>query len=514
MREKSKRRLGRKFELLLGQKHDYGYFDTDLVERYVCLGDDFDEGGGMPANQGRFADITKSADLYLSRPEFPMRLCIRDTPGVNDTFMMREQITIRATRDSRICVLVLSAHQALSTVDMALIRLISNVKARDVIIFVNRIDELSDPATQIPEVRESIERTLAEHQGPQDAQIIFGSGYWANAALSGEVAELDKASADALINMAEANGTITETAESTEHLIWQLSGVPALCAALSERIIEGIGHETVQNVARTAMNHAKGLQASDKVVELKAAGRDLSDVDPAAVAAELDKIEKTGLAGITAAFDATIADFDKRLERAHRSFLERATAALVDHLETHGEKATWQYDPTGLRVLLRSAYRVFTTNARRVAELTMKETASSISELYRDIMDDNDAFDIQTPEPPRAPPPVLLGQTIALDVKGSFWTGWWRRRRGPRAYAAEFAELIKSETDPIVTALREAHAAEIREASVAVMREFLSDQRSILMNIVSSDGSEASQSVPGRQADLDAALDRLSNFAA
>ena len=65
--------------------------------------------------------------------------------------MMREQITIRAIRDSRICVVVLSAHQALSSVDMALIRLISNIKSREVVIFVNRIDELSDPAKQIPE---------------------------------------------------------------------------------------------------------------------------------------------------------------------------------------------------------------------------------------------------------------------------------------------------------------------------------------------------------------------------
>ena len=42
MREKSSSRLGRKFELLLGQEHDYGYFDQDLIERYVCLGEDFD----------------------------------------------------------------------------------------------------------------------------------------------------------------------------------------------------------------------------------------------------------------------------------------------------------------------------------------------------------------------------------------------------------------------------------------------------------------------------------------
>ncbi len=71
-----------------------------------------------------------------------MPLCIRDTPGVNDTFMIREQITIRAIRESRLCVVVLAAHQALSSVDLALIRMIANVKSREVIIVVNRIDEI------------------------------------------------------------------------------------------------------------------------------------------------------------------------------------------------------------------------------------------------------------------------------------------------------------------------------------------------------------------------------------
>lgn len=158
MRDKSRARLGRKFEMLLGQEHEYGYFDKNLVERYICLGDFFD---GDPrdseaANQGRFADITKSADLYLHCDTLPSKLCIRDTPGVNDTFMMREQVTIRAIRDSRLCVVVLSAHQALTSVDMAVIRMISTLKARDVVIFVNRIDELSDPATQVPEIHDSI----------------------------------------------------------------------------------------------------------------------------------------------------------------------------------------------------------------------------------------------------------------------------------------------------------------------------------------------------------------------
>ena len=186
MREKSRRRLGNKFEMLMGQEHDYGYLDSELVERYVCLGDDFEDDTETGATQGRFADITKSADLYIQRDAWPIDFCLRDTPGVNDTFMMREQITIRAIRESRMCVVVLSAHQALSTVDLALIRLISNLDSREVILFVNRIDELSDPARQVPEIRDSIRRTLTDHRGPADAEIVFGSAYWANHALAGE----------------------------------------------------------------------------------------------------------------------------------------------------------------------------------------------------------------------------------------------------------------------------------------------------------------------------------------
>ncbi|MDH5528857.1 MAG: dynamin family protein, partial [Paracoccaceae bacterium] len=155
MRKATEKRLGKHFELLLGQSHSYGYVDTELMERYVCLGDDPDM-GDVSAKTGRFADITKSADLYLDIPAYAMPIQLCDTPGVNDTFMMREQITIRSLRGSEICVVVLSAHQALTTTDMALMRIISTLDKRQTIIFVNRVDELSTPADQIPEIRDGI----------------------------------------------------------------------------------------------------------------------------------------------------------------------------------------------------------------------------------------------------------------------------------------------------------------------------------------------------------------------
>src|SRR6056297_2999518 len=253
MREKSRRRLGRKFELLLGQTHDYGRFDQEMIERYVCLGDDFDEDEDSFDSQGRFADITKSADLWIDRPELPVSLCLRDTPGVNDTFMMREQITIRAIRDSRLCVVVLSAHQALSSVDMAIIRLIANVRSREVVIFVNRIDELSDPGTQVPEIRDRIRATLQELKGPADAEIVFGSAYWANAALSGTLDGLADASASSLVAWAEAELAGREQVGGVEEMIWELSGVPALNAALAARIVQGPGDEALARVAASAL---------------------------------------------------------------------------------------------------------------------------------------------------------------------------------------------------------------------------------------------------------------------
>ena len=262
MREKTRQRLGRKFELLLGQKHDFGKVTEDLIQRYVCMGDDLDMIDGDDGQQGRFADITKAADVYLDADRLPMPLCIRDTPGVNDTFLMREQITINALRSSRLCVVVLSAHQALTTTDMAMIRMISNVKSRDLVIFVNRIDELSDPVNQVDEIRDSIRDTLARHNGPQDVEIVFGSAYWANQAVSGTLSDIVEDSAEAMFKWAEMKLGDQSDTLSPEEMVWRLSGLPDLFETLGKRIAQGLAAETLGHVRGQAMNIATGDRKS------------------------------------------------------------------------------------------------------------------------------------------------------------------------------------------------------------------------------------------------------------
>ena len=484
MREKSKARLGRKFELLLGQEHEYTYFDKNLVERYICLGDHFDsdEPDATENNQGRFADITKSADLFLNCDTLPSKLCIRDTPGVNDTFMMREQVTIRAIRDSRLCVVVLSAHQALSSVDMAVIRLISNLKSRDVVIFVNRIDELQDPVRQVPEIRDSIVQTLTDQNGPADATIVFGSAYWANRVLAGDLENMSEESTATLLNWAENSLSAAHDSESAPNMVWELSGLPALYRALSDRIIEDIGQETVNKISRSAINIANSLQVAEAVTITGAKTSD--NMTAQDIESEFVNLAHRHIRALNSEFEGLIKGYHKRADRAHGSFLDRATHSLIAHLEKWGEDQVWEYNPTGLRMLLRSAYNVFGTRAQSTTELLYEAAAADIAALYGQAFGSAvDGIAIEAPIVPHIPPPVCLGQSIALDFKDGWWKSWWRRRRGYQAYAESFQEMIRAETSDILTELKNDQADAVRDSAKAALREFLDEQRGILAGL-------------------------------
>jgi hypothetical protein len=76
MREKSRQRLGKSFELLLGQQHDYGYVDPELVERYVCLGDDVDPDHGARQRAGAVRRYHQVGGA-LPQPEGPRLAHVR-----------------------------------------------------------------------------------------------------------------------------------------------------------------------------------------------------------------------------------------------------------------------------------------------------------------------------------------------------------------------------------------------------------------------------------------------------
>ncbi len=495
MRDKAKARLGRNFELLMGQEHEYSYFDKNLLERYICLGDDFDveTGDAQIDEQGRFADITRSAELYLNCQTVPFRMCIRDTPGVNDTFMMREMVTIQALRDSRVCVVVLSATQALTSVDMALLRMISNLKSRDVIIFVNRIDELSDPANQMAEIETSIRATLKANDGPQDAQLVFGSAYWANMVLTGEVANMHRASADALTAFTQAVLGDGPDAHVSADVIWEMSGLPQLMAAVSDQVVTSLGAPFLARMAASATTIASSQQA---VQSVRVEGDDfVSDMTMDEIRKDFERIARQRVASLEAQLAQVFDNYRDRADRAHMNFVERATHSLLNHLEAYGDEHVWEYDPAGLRMLLRSAYSAMGTQARKTAQGIYEDTVNEIAcLLFTGFGPAVEGIQLAVPEVPQVPAPVSLGQTIALDFNDSWWAMWWRRTRGYKAFANKFRDLISAETQDFMVQMKEVQTADIRAELIAELKHFLEEQRSILADLTADpEGKRAAQ---------------------
>ena len=492
MRAATEKRLGSYFEHLLGQSHDYGYIDNELMERYVCLGDG-DDLGEFDSDAGRFADVTRSADIFLDIPSYALPMAICDTPGVNDTFMMREQITIRSLRGSEICVVVLSAHQALARTDMALMRLISSFDKRQTVIFVNRIDELQDPASQIPEIRASIAQTLVDHKFDGDVAVVCGSALWAEAALEEDLTILPPASIKALKNYINKTPALHRSVMS--EAVWAASGLEELLGSLGQRIAEGASdrlYRQVSTAMRNLANETRAALASRQSGGAEAARLIASGHDPMQI---IDEIVARNSARLDDATAKLRADLTRRMEKAEESFVKRATDTLIEHLEQHGEQGNWQYNPAGLRVLQRAAHSSFTRSLNKTLTEIYSETARNLEEVYRMLLGkDLEDFEIAPPNLPHVPPPVGLGKTIALDFQSTWWTRWWKRRKGFEAFAEEYGQLIRAEAQTIARDIDQTQAVTVITEARRIFDGFVDEHRSTLTQIT-REGAKAAQAM-------------------
>lgn len=182
--------------------------------------------------------------------------------------------------------------------------------------------------------------------------------------------------------------------------------------------------------------------------------------------------------------DTVFAQFGARIDQSHKRFLDRALESLLQHLESRGEDEIWQYSPDGLRLLLRTSYQVMRHNVAVACEEVFAVAAQDLTATYHDVAGVKvDNFQITPPAPPEIPAPVTLGQTIALDLQTSWWKGWWKRRKGFRAFASGFYDLIEAETAPIIEELRVRQAGQIRALAEQELRDFLDEQHGLLTDI-------------------------------
>ncbi|PPB82600.1 dynamin family protein [Albidovulum inexpectatum] len=473
MRRQAQARFGSGFEALLGKIHKYSYCERDLVERYVSMGDPATDSKGR---RSRFADITRSADLYVDHPHLPGRMSLRDTPGVNDTFLVREQITLRSLARTDVCIVVLSAHEALSTADMALMRMISALEDRQVVLFVNRIDELERPSEQVPEIRASILATLAKTDGGRSVELVFGSARWAEIALNGGLGQMNEAERAALYDWASVAGQ--GAVRDASGFTWRLSGVPELMAAVYRRILDRPARRMIEGVNADLGNILAEIRAA------QAAREQATEEEIAELGARLQAAADAQRARLDTALDRLIATLRQRLHRVQENYVERATRALIDHVRRTGRHDTWSFGTSGLRFVLKSTYMRFSHAATIEVEEIYRETAETLSGIWRDYLGLAEGeLTIEPPQVPEIPAPTAIGQTIAVDLGVPWWKRWWLHRKDEDAMARDYADLIRAEVATIVSDLETVQFNEVMIEMRAILDDFTRQQIATILRV-------------------------------
>ncbi|PID36354.1 MAG: hypothetical protein CR993_05825 [Rhodobacterales bacterium] len=260
MRTRAEAQLGMNFTKLLGQTHEYDYVTSDLLKAYVCAGPGTTVHGANVETIGRYSTLTKVANLYMRLPEFQVPTIITDTPGVNDPFLVRDEFTCRSLDKSDVFVVVLSAHQPLTDVDVALIRILAKQDYKDVLIFINRIDELDDYDTDVPRVLEDVSLRLHRAIPDMEFSIVVGSGYMADLVMqTGEEAEAEREALDDVRLARYLKTRYGHVPAERDDRLWLASGIDAVKAEISDVIDNGVGRQQLAQIGSDIRAELEGV---------------------------------------------------------------------------------------------------------------------------------------------------------------------------------------------------------------------------------------------------------------
>jgi len=487
LKERTEGRLGRNFKLLLGNQHSFSTYNSDLIKRYVCLGDDaMDED-----REGRFADLTKTADLYYETDCFGYPVTLADTPGVNDPFLVREAATLDNLRHSHICVVTLSAHQALSSVDLGLLRVLKRLRSNRLVLFVNRIDELPKPQEQIQEINDFILDVLDKQKLDGDIPVVFGSAAWADAAISGDYENLTEDSVESLASLIEARkeGEATDDPSNLNGL-HDVSGISALRTAINRKVWSEIYKPKIESDASRARRIAER-----SLVFLKEANKGPDfEPDMAGIEQALRDLD-TGKDALKNTIEAYAEDAKEKVKMGMGGVYYKFTSAEKKKLRTlldsrKGVK-DWTPDTETLRSELNEVFVEYTEATAKKLELIRRKTSSTVLEAYQTALGSNEGIKI-SPQPISEPPiPVSLMRTMNIDLRASNSFEWLKRKFNKSIYLDEFDAIAKEDLRSTVEETCEQNIEEYLDSILMDFSHFFDSHTTTIKSLKGISGSDA-----------------------
>ncbi len=267
MEERARKKHGPSLEDLLGKEHFYEETRVDSLVRYVGAEHPHPESAAEYA-EGEFSDITKSADIFLDLGAFSFPTIVIDTPGVNDPFLVRDEITRQNLETADVCVVVVTARHPLSAADLNLLRTLRGLNKDRLIVFINKIDEVNGGEEILHEIRQRVMSTLRQEFPSSHIPVILGSAAFAHKGLSTHVGPLSPGAEDmapedweAAILQLPSEDEIAEIVEAETS--FQRSGFLTLSNTISDMISAGPAGDMVSDaislIEAVTVNHIAWL---------------------------------------------------------------------------------------------------------------------------------------------------------------------------------------------------------------------------------------------------------------
>ena len=478
MRRRSQERLGASLSELLGTKHVFPSLSTEILERYVCSG-----GAGVSAmraeHKGLYSDIVKSADLFFDSNDFSFPTTIIDTPGTNDPFLVRDEITRRALESADIYIVVLTARQALSSADVALLRILRGLNKERIAVFINRIDELRDPTRDTPTIVQHVREGLQREFPTSDIPIVAGSAFWAKTAMSGSAASIShelsgkaKAYFASLAQQAGAHPQMSVTNGSEEALAQTLllcSGLPTLSHVLADLTLHSHAGYVLKQVARSfyELVQVGSNAASDeiKILEIEESSNAIrhqqNEEELRTIDTEFGEIDR-----LTAALQNLLLDLQTRTTKAIEDRREMMRETLRDAVLGFSEMQcedllqviadgrsgrVWKCETTTLRQALEQS---FVSSCREAEQEISKLEGEIFPKLRQFLSQHYPQWQLPAEDddggPTELPSLSALSQLVALDLEEPWWKRWWMSMRSSEERVAVLDRLIRQEFYPIV----------------------------------------------------------------
>ena len=481
LKARAAKRLGAEYLQLVGRSRQYPRLSRDTLLHYVCSGNPDSNGA-----EGRYSEVTRSADVYLTSGPFAFPVTVIDTPGTNDPFLVRDEVTRAALDQADITLVLLTAHQPLSDTDVSLLRILRGLHKERIIIVINRIDELADPARDSAEIVGYVRQRLTQEFPGSNIPIVPGSARWGASAhdtLPGSNIEQDSLARalaycrdEKLLDHNEVLTSVPAT-EITRSLyrsaLFAASGLPRLYIALNTMMPRSrcgyLYRQFCRYFAEMSQTSLYTLQDAREAIVREHNRRQTMGDHTSQMASHLRK-ESDDLRETTHSIGRAAHDFEqqmsKTLERALVDLGKRLHALVDAHAQNEGKHLvlllnagqpvrTWGCDSAALSRELADEVMASFHNT----ELDLGNLATKVNDGLRQLT----SLLMPGSAPPAAPvagrnlvsPPSIgaLAKTVALDLDTSWWSHLWKAKPDPRDRGTAVANIVRAAYRPVIEEL-------------------------------------------------------------